>query len=111
VFADGFQFDPDNFLPKNKEGSLTKNSFWRGVLIVVLCVAVAALSRGQVSSGIRPPKGTIVGIVAALVVVTVVAIHYSRKRTITGCVNSAGSGMTVTDEKDKQTYALGVSSP
>jgi hypothetical protein len=35
-----------------------------------------------------------------------VAIHYSKKRTITGCVNSGGNGMTVTDEKDKEIYAL-----
>jgi CDP-diglyceride synthetase len=50
--------------------------------------------------------GAIVGVVAGVVVITIVTIHYSKKRTITGCVNSDVNGMTVIDEKDKQTYAL-----
>jgi hypothetical protein len=50
--------------------------------------------------------GAIVGIAVGITVIAVVAIHYSKKRTITGCVNSQGSSMTVTDEKDKQVYAL-----
>jgi hypothetical protein len=40
------------------------------------------------------------------VVATVVIVHYSKKRAITGCVVSGESGMTLTDEKDKQTYML-----
>ena len=83
---------------------------WRGILIVVLSVALATPARSQSGGKIGPSNGTIVGaivgVAAALVVVAVVAIHYSRKRAITGCVNSAGSGMTVTDEKDKQIYTL-----
>jgi hypothetical protein len=43
---------------------------------------------------------------AALVVVTVVVIHYSKKRAITGCVLAGDSGMTLTEEKDKQIYML-----
>jgi hypothetical protein len=43
---------------------------------------------------------------AGLVVATVLIIHYSKKRTLTGCINSAENGMIVMDEKDKQTYAL-----
>ncbi|MGC2769536.1 MAG: hypothetical protein WB607_28830 [Candidatus Acidiferrum sp.] len=39
-------------------------------------------------------------------VVAVVVIHYSKKRAITGCVVSGESGMTLTDEKDKQIYKL-----
>jgi len=50
--------------------------------------------------------GAIVGVAVGVTVIAVVAIHYSKKRTITGCVNSQGSSMTVTDEKDKQVYAL-----
>jgi hypothetical protein len=41
-----------------------------------------------------------------VVVVAVLAIHYSKKRAITGCVVSGVNGMSVTDEKDKQVYKL-----
>jgi hypothetical protein len=89
---------------------MTQKSLWRGVLIVVLCAALATPAVAQVGGQIGPSKGTIVGaivgIVAAVVILAIVAIHYSKKRAITGCVNSAGSGLTITDEKDKQTYAL-----
>jgi hypothetical protein len=50
--------------------------------------------------------GVIVGVVAAVVVVTILTVHYSKKRSITGCVNSANNGMTVTDEGNKRTYLL-----
>ena len=88
---------------------MNQKCLWRGVLIVVLCAALATPARAQsggkiVSNGTI--AGVIVGIVAAVVVVAIVAIHYSRKRTITGCVSSGGSGLTITDEKDKQPYAL-----
>jgi hypothetical protein len=36
----------------------------------------------------------------------IVAIHYSKKRSITGCVAAAGSGMTISDEKGMRIYAL-----
>jgi len=86
---------------------MTQKSAWRGVLIVVLSVALAkpAQASGYPSGGAI--AGAIVGVAAAVVIVAVVVIHKSsEKRTITGCVNPEGSGMTVTDEKDKQTYAL-----
>ena len=41
-----------------------------------------------------------------MVVVTIVIVHYSKKRSITGCVSSGPNGMTVTDENDKRIYAL-----
>ena len=89
---------------------MTQKSLWRGVLIVVLCVAIATPAGAQYGGGKIVSNGTIVGVIAgvaaAVAVVIVVAIHYSKKRAITGCVNSAGSRMTVTDEKDKQIYAL-----
>ena len=79
------------------------------VLIVslscVLCLPAEAQNSGKIVSN-GTIAGVIVGVAAAVVVITVVAVHYSKKRTITGCVNSAASGMTVLDEKDKQTYAL-----
>jgi hypothetical protein len=89
---------------------MSQNYLWRGFLIVVLSVALATPARAQSGGKIGPSNGTIVGaivgVAAAVAVVIVVAIHYSKKRTITGCVNSTGSGMTVTDEKDKQIYTL-----
>ena len=49
----------------------------------------------------------IVGVVAALAVVTYVVIHESsKKRTITGCVSLGENSMSLTDEKDKRSYAL-----
>jgi hypothetical protein len=79
------------------------------VLIVVLSFILRIPAKAQ-SSGKIVSNGTIagviVGVVAGAAVVTIIAIHYSKKRSITGCVNSAANGMTITDEKDKQTYAL-----
>jgi len=53
----------------------------------------------------------VIGIVVAVAVVVVVAVvlivhHRSHKETITGCVTSGANGMSVTDEKDKRSYAL-----
>jgi hypothetical protein len=50
--------------------------------------------------------GALVGAAAVVVVVVIVAVHYSKKRTITGCVTSGANGMSLTDEKNKQIYAL-----
>ena len=86
---------------------MTQRAAWRGVLIVVLSVGLAKPSeaRGYPSGG-----GIVAAIVAAasgVVIVAFVLIHESsKKRTITGCVESEGIEMTVTDEKDKRTYKL-----
>jgi hypothetical protein len=88
---------------------LTQKSFWHAVLIVVLCVALATPAKAN--SFDTTGRNIVIGIVtvtaALAVVITIVVLHESRKdRTITGCVNAAGSGMTITDEKDQQVYAL-----
>ena len=90
---------------------MTSKCAWRGVLIVVLGLALAKPAEAQFINGqIGPSAGPIVagivGTAAALVVVTVLVIHYSKKRAITGCVVSGQSGMTLIDEKDKQIYML-----
>jgi|HubBroStandDraft_6_1064221.scaffolds.fasta_scaffold394242_2 hypothetical protein len=97
---------------------MTSKYAWCGVLIIALGVAVATPAKAQGSGGlfpngfgsIGPPKGLIVGGIlgtaAVLVVATVVIIHYSKKRAITGCVVSGQTGMTLIDEKDKQSYML-----
>jgi hypothetical protein len=90
------------------EDSVTQKFFWRGVLIVALCVGLATPTRADTFSD--DARNIVIGIVAvsvALVVITVVVVHESRKkRTVTGCVISGANGMSVTDEKDKRIYAL-----
>ncbi len=82
------------------------------LLIIVLSFAICVPAEAQGSSGKIGGVGTgtivgvIAGVVAGVAIVAIVVIHYSKKRTITGCVNSGANGMTVTDEKDKQIYAL-----
>jgi hypothetical protein len=88
---------------------LKQKFFWHGVLIVALCVvlAVPAQAQGLSNNDVRNIKIGIVAAAVALVVIIVVVVHESRKRrTITGCVTSGANGMSVTDEKDKRTYAL-----
>jgi hypothetical protein len=87
---------------------VTSKSLWCGVLIVALCVALSPSAEAQdkiVSNGTI--VGVIVGMVAAVAIVAYVVIHEStKKRSITGCVVPAENGMSVTDEKDKRSYAL-----
>jgi hypothetical protein len=79
-----------------------------GFLVIALSLALttplAAQSEKIGYSG--PVVGPIVGAAAGVAILIIVAVHYSKKRSITGCVASTGSGMTITDEKDKQIYAL-----
>ncbi|HXM60802.1 MAG TPA: hypothetical protein VN950_08070 [Terriglobales bacterium] len=79
----------------------------RWILIVALGVVLITPARADKLQ--TEGEEIVIGIVAvsaALVVGTVLIIHYSKKRTITGCVSSVEAAMTVTDEKDKQTYTL-----
>jgi hypothetical protein len=44
---------------------------------------------------------------AVAVAITVVVMHESKRdRTITGCIRSFGTGMTIADENDRQVYEL-----
>jgi len=74
-------------------------------LAFTLCIPVEAQSSGKIVSN-GTIAGAIVGIAAGVAVIAIVAIHYSKKRSITGCVNSGANGMTLADEKDKQSYVL-----
>jgi hypothetical protein len=90
---------------------MTSKYAWCGVLMIALGVALAQPAEAQFINGqIGPSAGPIVagivGTAAAVVVVTVLVIHYSKKRAITGCVVPRQTGMTLIDEKDKQTYML-----
>ncbi|MGB2627319.1 MAG: hypothetical protein WAK20_11070 [Candidatus Acidiferrum sp.] len=77
---------------------------------VLLCIpAEAQTTSGKTIGGVTTGEvvGVIVGVAAAVTVVTLVVIHESqKKRTITGCVDSAQHGMTLKDEKDKRSYSL-----
>lgn len=90
---------------------MTSKYLWCGVLIVALSVALPTSAEAQTGSSKIVSNGTIVGVivgvVAAVVVVAYLVIHESsKKRTITGCVAPGDHGMSVTDEKDKRSYAL-----
>lgn len=93
------------------------SKYLAGILILALgfalCVPAAAqnpqIAGSSGSKAIVSSKaivGGIVGAVAVVVVVTILAIHYSKKRTITGCVSSGANGLNVTDEGDKRIYLL-----
>jgi hypothetical protein len=82
-------------------------------LSFVLCIPAEAQGGGGIGGGlgkIGPSTGEIVGVVvgvgAAVTVAVIVGIHYSKKRTITGCVKPTQGEMTVNDEKDKRVYTL-----
>jgi hypothetical protein len=87
---------------------VTQKCFWRGCLIVALCMILAIPTHAdQLGDDIRNAVIGIVAVSVALVVIVVVVVHESRKkRTVTGCVTSGANGMSVTDEKDKRIYAL-----
>ncbi len=86
---------------------MIQKSLGRAVLVVVLCAALAAPARADLKSEANNGIVAAVVVAAAVVVVTAILIvHYSKKRSLTGCVMSGPNGMTVTDEKDRQIYAL-----
>jgi hypothetical protein len=86
-----------------------------GILIIALVFLLCVPAGAQNPPGAPPIGGVskaeiigiVVGVVAFVVVVSVLVIgHSARGRTITGCVIAAENGMTVADEKDKQVYVL-----
>src|SRR5271154_7028622 len=96
-------------------------SLGRGVLVVILSLALTVVPSvtAHAQSPTKTPRplpenriptqgqvdGALIGIIAGLVVGTIVVVYLvTRKKTITGCVNSAKEGMTVTSENDKQIY-------
>lgn len=87
---------------------MTSTYLWRVALVGILCVALstsAAADQLQTTAD-RGLALAIVGVAAVVVVVILVVHNSNQKRTITGCVNTAQNGMTVTDEKDKRVYTL-----
>jgi mannitol-specific phosphotransferase system IIBC component len=103
--------------------------FCRAGLVAALNVAmiVVPFASAGAQSGMKPVRpvaevkfvssgetaGVLAGIIGGAVVTVIVVIlliHRSHRtdksRTITGCVRSADNGMSLTDEGDKQLYAL-----
>jgi hypothetical protein len=84
-------------------------SIGRAALVAVLCAALATPARAD---KLQSDAGNIiigiVVVVAAIVVVTVVLVRHEAKKdkTITGCVSSAGSKLTIADEDDKEIYEI-----
>ena len=70
------------------------------VLVIALTVALAAPARADKldTNGREIVVGIVAATAAVAVLITVLALHYSKKRAVTGCVESAGTGMTLTDD-------------
>jgi hypothetical protein len=82
---------------------------WRFVLIVVVCATIAAPAHAETfqTLGHEIVAGIVVVSVAIGVGIALLVLHYKhQKRTITGCVASGATGITLTDEKDKRIYTL-----
>jgi hypothetical protein len=91
------------------EKIVIQKSIARAALVIVLCAALATPARAdKLQSDAHNIEVGIVVVVAAIVVVTIFLVrHESKKdRTITGCVSSAGSKFTITDENDKEIYEI-----
>jgi hypothetical protein len=93
------------------------SKFLSGILVIALSVAISMPAEAQRPAiGPAPPgkpiigTGTIVGVIAAaaafVVVSTILVIHYSKKRSVTGCVAAGANGMIVTKEGSNRTYLL-----
>jgi hypothetical protein len=98
-----------------KEDQMSPKTFWWGVLVGLLCMALATPARAQnpkPQEAIGGYKGSNIaatassaslGAAGAVAVITLVLTH---KKKITGCVNALPEGMSIIDEHDKQTYEL-----
>jgi hypothetical protein len=71
-------------------------------------VALAPAARADViKTDSHEIEAGIVAVAAAVtIIVVVVAVHYSKKRAITGCVGSGANGLRITDQRDGEVYAL-----
>lgn len=94
----------------DKEDKMSQKTLWRGVLVGLLCMALATPDRAQKpligykgSDNTAAVSGAAVGGAGVVAIITLVLTH---KKRITGCVNALYEGMSITDEHDKQTYEL-----
>jgi hypothetical protein len=87
------------------------SKYLSAILIIALSFVLCMSAEAQIHLNLPGPSGAevagaIVGAAAVVVVVVIVVVHYSKKRTITGCVSAGANGMTVTEEKSGQIYVL-----
>jgi hypothetical protein len=89
-------------------GTMGNGKVRQALVIVVLLATLVTWGRADTlkSDGEKIVVGIVAVTATLAVVATVLIIHYSKKKSITGCVVGAGGGMTLTNEKDKQLYAL-----
>jgi hypothetical protein len=84
----------------------------RSSTVVALCLALAVPAFPQSGSyNIGPSKGEVAGMIAGAAAVVGVAGYLiyrgtHRHASIQGCIATEESGLTLTNEKDKKTYAL-----
>jgi hypothetical protein len=99
----------------SKKESNMKARFLSAILVVALSLGLSTPAQSQkpaIGPGGKPiishtQVAGIFAIVAGIAVVgTILVIHYSKKRSITGCVTSANNAMTVTDEGNNRAYLL-----
>ena len=91
---------------------MTQKFLWRGLLIAALSVALATPARAnQLQTNVDEVVAGIVIVSAGIAVLVTVLVlrhhhHEPKDKMITGCVESGASGISMTNEKDKQQYAL-----
>jgi len=86
---------------------MTRKCYGRGILIVVLIVGLAMPARAANVEKVLIVIAATTAAAAIAVVVSVASVqHRHKKIVITGCVVSGEKRMTVTDEEDRNIYAL-----
>jgi hypothetical protein len=81
----------------------------RAAIIAVLSVGLIAPADAESidTAGKQITAGIAAASVAVGALVVFLIVHYQHKKSsVTGCVVSAGNGVSLTDENDKRTYAL-----
>jgi hypothetical protein len=84
-------------------------SLWKMLLISLVSVSLVRTARAETidTAGKQLYAGIAVAGAAVAAGVVLIVLHEKHKTTtITGCVTSAVGAMNLTDEKDKQIYAL-----
>jgi hypothetical protein len=84
-------------------------NLWNVLLISIISLSLIRSARAETldTAGKQIYAGIAVVAAAAVVGGVLIILHEKHKTsTVIGCVASAAGGMTLTDDKDKQVYAL-----
>jgi hypothetical protein len=94
------------------------SKYLSAILVIALSLALSVPAQAQnpsigvapIGNNKEPFKGAIIGVFAAVagvaVISTILIVHYSKKRSVTGCVNSGTGALTLTEEGNNRTYLL-----